>query len=146
MKDSSKSSGLEVKFRLLCTLLKAGSEIEHETVSSQTVGGALALTACLLKNEPATAAEQFLDIKRTSPEGGQLEFIPGFFMNLAGFGALVAPDSKLVTTASFSIENALSERDQRDSPSGSFRIFWLFIMKNSVCSSVEPDSAMVVII
>ena len=34
----------------------SGSEIEHETVSSQAVGGAQpgALTACLLKNEPAT--------------------------------------------------------------------------------------------
>ncbi|KAK4341555.1 hypothetical protein RND71_040056 [Anisodus tanguticus] len=32
----------------------SGSEIEHETVSSQAVGEARALTACLLKNEPAT--------------------------------------------------------------------------------------------
>ena len=30
------------------------SEIEHETLSRQAVGGGKALTACLLKNEPAT--------------------------------------------------------------------------------------------
>lgn len=31
-----------------------GSEIEHETVNWQAVGGLLSLTAFLLKNEPAT--------------------------------------------------------------------------------------------
>lgn len=40
----------------------SGSEIEHETVSCQAVGGQennsfLSLTACLLKNEPATYKE-----------------------------------------------------------------------------------------
>ena len=34
-----------------------GSEIEHETVRWQAVGGLLELTACLLKNEPATYRE-----------------------------------------------------------------------------------------
>nr|GMD72223.1 hypothetical protein Iba_chr12fCG6530 [Ipomoea batatas] len=104
----------------------------------------MAISDDLSSEIPATCAPAPSAVFQSA--GGQLEFIPGFFLNLTGFGSLVAPNSRLVFTASsFSIEKALSERDQTGSPSGSFGIFWLFIMKNSVCSSVEPDSAMVVI-